>query len=71
MQKIKGEYLVKELIMFLVSLSIVLFMSWLIACGIIKMITMCLGIVFSWKIATAIWLITVFINGFIRKGGEK
>ena len=31
--------------------------SWIITCGIIKLITMCFGLEFSWVIATGIWLI--------------
>lgn len=31
-------------------------LSWIITCGIIKLITMCFGWTFSWPIATGIWL---------------
>lgn len=31
--------------------------SWIITCGIIKLITMCFGWTFSWAWATGIWLI--------------
>ena len=31
--------------------------SWLATCGIIKLITICFGLTFSWAIATGIWLI--------------
>lgn len=33
------------------------FSSWLVTCGIIKLIAMCFGWTFSWPIATGIWLI--------------
>ena len=36
--------------------------SWIITCGIIKLITLCLGWTFSWGIATAIWLIMVLLK---------
>ena len=35
-------------------------LSWIVTCGIIKLITMCFGWTFSWTIATGIWLI-IFI----------
>ena len=36
--------------------------SWIITCGIIKLITMLLGLSFSWTIATAIWLIMLLLR---------
>lgn len=36
--------------------------SWLITCGIIKLITICLGLTFSWAIATGIWLILCLLR---------
>ena len=38
-------------------------LSWIITCGIIKLITMCFGLAFSWKIATGIWLVLCLIRG--------
>lgn len=40
--------------------------NWLFTCGIVKLITMCFGVDFSWKIATGIWLIARFIYSFLR-----
>ena len=42
-------------------------LSWIITCGIIKLITMCFGWTFKWSIATGIWLVicilkTIFSN---------
>lgn len=31
--------------------------SWIIVCGIIKLITMCFGWSFNWMIATGVWLL--------------
>ena len=41
--------------------------SWIITCGVIKLVTMCFGWTFSWGTATGIWLLmclarTVFGN---------
>ena len=35
----------------------VMALSWVCTCGVIKLVTMCFGWGFSWKIATGIWLI--------------
>ena len=32
-------------------------LSWLLCCGIFKLITLCFGWTFSWHIATGIWII--------------
>ncbi len=31
--------------------------SWIATCGVIKAITMCFGLTFTWSIATGIWLV--------------
>ena len=36
--------------------------SWIITCGIIKLITICFGLTFSWAIATGIWLILCLLK---------
>ena len=36
--------------------------SWLITCGIIKLITICFGLTFSWAIATGFWLILCLLK---------
>lgn len=36
--------------------------SWIITCGVIKLITLCFGWTFSWPIATGIWLIICLIK---------
>lgn len=37
-------------------------LSWIVTCGIIKLITMCFGLVFSWGMATGIWLIWILLK---------
>ena len=37
-------------------------LSWIVTCGIIKLITMCFGLTFSWGIATGIWLIYILLK---------
>ena len=33
--------------------------SWLITCGIVKLVTMCFGWTFTWGMATGVWLIMI------------
>ena len=41
-------------------------LSWLVTCGVIKLITLCFGLVFSWPIATGIWLILCLLKLFFH-----
>lgn len=36
--------------------------SWIVTCGIIKLITLCFGLTFSWLSATGIWLVLCIIQ---------
>ena len=45
-------------------------LSWLIVCGIIKLISICFGLGFSWAVATGIWLTACLINLLFGKGKE-
>ena len=51
---------------FIIGLIIALltggFMTWLITCGVIKVITLCFGLTFSWPVATGIWLVLLLLN---------
>ena len=38
--------------------------SWLVTCGIVKLVTMCFDMEFQWKIATGIWLILISVKIF-------
>lgn len=41
-------------------------LSWIITCGLIKLITLCFGLTFSWAIATGIWLVMCLLNFGIK-----
>lgn len=41
----------------ILAIAIIYGIGWIITCGVIKLITLCFGITFSWAIATGIWLI--------------
>lgn len=49
-------------LMAILLLAICYVISWLITCGIIKLITICFGLAFSWAIATGIWLILCLLK---------
>lgn len=38
-------------------------LSWIVTCGIIKLITLCFGLAFKWSIATGIWLVICLVKG--------
>ena len=44
------------------ALAVLCFISWLITCGFVKLITLCFGLTFSTSVATGIWLILILIN---------
>ena len=41
-------------------------LSWIVTCGIIKLITMCFGWTFKWSIATGIWLIICLLQSIFK-----
>lgn len=46
-------------------------LSWIITCGVIKLITMCLGWTFKWPVATGIWLIMCLARGIFKNSSPK
>ena len=41
-------------------------LSWIVTCGIIKLITMCFGWTFKWSIATGIWLVIEILRSIFK-----
>ena len=41
--------------------------SWIATCGIVKLITLCFGLPFSWLFATGIWLILWLLKSTFSK----
>ena len=41
-------------------------LSWIVTCGIIKLITICFGWTFKWSVATGIWLIICLLRGIFN-----
>lgn len=46
-------------------------LSWIVTCGIIKLITMCFGWTFKWSVATGIWLIICILKGVFKTTVNK
>lgn len=40
--------------------------SWIVTCGIIKLITVCFGLTFKWSIATGIWLVICILRSIFN-----
>ena len=63
-----GSALLLTIILLVVAFGV----SWMVTCGVIKLITLCFGWQFKWSIATGIWLVmclarTVFKNNSSSK----
>ena len=50
----------------IIAIVIVIGLSYLLTAGIIKLITMCFGLTFSWSIATGIWLIMILLKNIFK-----
>ena len=46
-------------------------LSWIVTCGVIKLITMCFGWTFKWSIATGAWLIICIMQGIFKTTVNK
>ena len=46
-------------------------LSWIVTCGIIKLITMCFGLTFKWSISTGIWLIICILRSIFNVTVKK
>ncbi len=57
------------IVILLVGLACIL--SWLITCGVIKLITLCFGWTFKWHIATGIWLILILLKSCFSSNSSK
>lgn len=55
----------------IVILALVYGASWIITCGIIKLITLCFGWTFKWSIATGIWLVMCLLSSIFKSQSSK
>lgn len=56
----------KDIFTIIVTVIALLALSWLLTCGIIKLITLCFGWTFTWSVATGIWLILCLLETFLK-----
>lgn len=43
-------------------IAVLMATSWILTCGVIKLITLCFGWTFSWAIATGVWLLMFLLR---------
>lgn len=68
-EKIKHGGIVAALTILIVAICSGI--SWIVLCGIIKLITMCFGWEFSWAISTGIWLILLILRSIFNVTVKK
>ena len=55
-----------DIITVIIAIVILIGLSFLITAGIIKLITVCFGLTFSWPVATGIWLTMILFRSIFR-----
>ena len=55
-----------DIITVIIAIVILIGLSFLITAGIIKLITVCFGLTFSWSVATGIWLTMILFRSIFR-----
>lgn len=54
-------------LIFVLILGVCLYgLSWIVTCGLIKLITLCFGWTFSWVTATGVWLIILILTSVFK-----
>lgn len=51
----------------LLAFMAILFISWILTCGVIRLITMCFDMEYSWGVATGVWLALMLVSGFFKE----
>lgn len=41
-------------------------LSWIVTCGVIKLITICFDLAFNWGVATGVWLISLYFKVLLK-----
>lgn len=42
-------------------------LSWIVTCGVVKLITLCFGWTFSWAVATGVWLVLCILKSIFSR----
>lgn len=56
----------KKILVVILFLVVAYGLSWIVTCGIIKLITLCFGLTFKWSVATGIWLIICILKSILN-----
>ena len=59
------------LLLTIIFLVVAFGFSWIVTCGVIKLITMCFGWQFKWSIATGIWLVMCLARTVFKNSSNK
>lgn len=62
-----GKFLRKGILAVISFILLIIAASWALTCGVVKLITLCFGLKFSWAIATGIWLILWLLGSVFGK----
>jgi hypothetical protein len=46
-------------------------LSWIVVCGLIKLISLCFGFDFTWALGTGIWLVMFLLNAVFGNKNKK
>ena len=55
------------ILLYALMLMAILAFSWIITCGIVYLVFCCFSLVFSWPVATGIWLILLILGSVFRR----
>lgn len=56
---------VKYVLLFLTIFTVLCSLSWFCVCVIVKALSICFGFVFTWKLATGIWIVCLLLRWII------
>lgn len=59
--------IIKTGLFVILMIAFLYFLSWILTCGVIKLITVCFGWKFKWLIATGIWIIMCVMKNIFSK----
>ena len=59
------------LLLTIIFLVVAFGFSWIVTCGVIKLITLCFGWQFKWSIATGIWLVMCLARTVFKNSSNK
>ena len=52
----------KKLLIIILFVVAIYAISWVATCGLVKILSLCFGFVFSWKLATGIWFVLLLLR---------